>query len=276
MKSLNQAQKFTQKVFGLLLHKGDNMRVILISAGVGSRMLPVTEDIPKCLIKSSSGPSLLDPQIKSIRAAGIKNITVIVGYKAELIEEKIKRIEGTNINAVYNPFYAVSNNLISLWFARNYMDEDIITINGDNIFHSNILSSLIRRKNDIVLSMSKKKQYDIDDMKIIHRKGKLVEIGKNLPYKNANGESIGIIRYSKKGINILRDKLDFMVRNPKNHSLFYLEAIQQLVNDGIEVYLEEVNGDMWAELDFHIDLKYINENYRKFASKASKIIKSGI
>jgi len=67
-----------------------------------------------------------------------------------------------------------------------------------------------------------------------------------------------------------------MVRNPKNHALFYLEAIQQLVNDGIEVNLEEVKGDMWAELDFHIDLKYINENYRKFTSRASKIIKSGI
>lgn len=261
-----------QKVSGRIISKGDNMRVILISAGIGSRMLPITEDIPKCLIKLSSGQSVLDSQVDSIKEAGIKNITIIVGYKAELIEEKIKKMDGINIDTVYNPFYATSNNLISLWFARTCMDEDIITVNGDNIFHAKILSSLIRRKNDIVLSMSKKKQYDIDDMKIIYKNGKLVEIGKTIPYKNANGESIGIIRYSKNGINILRDKLDSMVRNPKNHSLFYLEAIQQIVNDGIEVYLEEVKGDMWAELDFHIDLEYINKNYRKFESKANKIL----
>ena len=251
------------------------MKAILISAGKGTRLLPLTEELPKCLMPLNNDITVIEQQLRVLFSANIKDIIIILGYKVEMVEKKIFSlpfINKMNINIIYNPFFDVSNNLISLWMARHFMDDDIITINGDDIFHADLINTLSADKNDIALSISIKEEYDMDDMKIIHNNNTLQNVGKDIEFDKATGESIGIIKYTPKGALILRDKLDQMVRSKSNHQLFYLKAIQSIVDDGVKISTVEIPSEKWAEIDFHYDLEFVQRNFNRFKEVSSKIL----
>mgnify|MGYP000925249877 FL=1 len=105
--------------------------------------------------------------------------------------------------------------------------------------------------------IDEKKEYDDDDMKVIHKNGEVQRVSKKIPAAEANGESIGIIKYSNKGPKIFVDMLDTMVRDLQNRNLFYLQAIQNIIDKGFKVHYSMCKESDWAELDFHPDLKLI-------------------
>jgi len=251
------------------------MKAILISAGKGTRLLPLTEELPKCLMPLNNNITVIEQQLRVLLSTNIKDVIIILGYKVEMVEEKINSlpfIDKMNIQIIYNPFFDISNNLISLWTAKHYMDDDIITINGDDIFHSDLIKTLSADKNDISLSISIKNEYDMDDMKIIHSNNILKNVGKDIDFDKATGESIGIIKYTPKGAIILRNKLEQMVRDKANHQLFYLKAIQSIVDDGVSISTVEIPSEKWAEIDFHYDLEFVQRNFNRFKEVSSKIL----
>jgi choline kinase len=137
------------------------MRAFLISAGKGTRLYPLTKNTPKSLLEVGEGLTLLEAQLHSLQEAGIVDITIIVGYRAEQIEAKLQKYnKDFNINTVYNPFYDVSNNLISIWMARHLMQDEFITINGDDMFTSSVIKNLMKSKNNITMVMDEKDDYD--------------------------------------------------------------------------------------------------------------------
>src|SRR6185369_15371895 len=100
-----------------------SMKAIILSAGQGSRLLPLTQERPKCLLPI--GPyTLLEWQIRAVAAAGIKDIAVVIGFKAELMEAELARLAKLGprgeikITPVFNPFYKVADNTGSCWLAR--------------------------------------------------------------------------------------------------------------------------------------------------------------
>jgi len=251
------------------------MRAILISAGKGTRLLPLTEELPKCLMPLNDDTTVIEQQLKVLHLTDINDVKIILGYQVEKVEAKINTlpfINKMNVEVIYNPFFDISNNLVSLWMARHFMDDEIITINGDDIFHSDLINTLVADKNDISLSISIKDSYDMDDMKIIHHNNILEQVGKDIDFEKATGESIGIIKYSKKGATILRNKLDEMVRNKETHQLFYLKAIQRIVDDGVKIKTVEIPSEKWAEIDFHYDLEFIQRNFNRFKEVSTKLL----
>jgi len=236
------------------------MRAFLISAGKGSRLYPLTKNTPKSLLEVGEGLTLLEAQLHSLQEAGIVDVTIIVGYRAEQIEAKLQKYnKDFNINTVYNPFYDVSNNLISIWMARHLMQDEFITINGDDMFTSSVITNLMKSKNNITMVMDEKDDYDEDDMKIIHKDGLVLEVSKKIDPAKTNGESVGIIKFSGHGPQIYINTLEEMVRDPENKDVFYLKAIQRIIDKGYPVYFSQCNKEDWGELDFHPDLMMIRE-----------------
>ena len=236
------------------------MRAFLISAGKGTRLYPLTKNTPKSLLEVGEGLTLLEAQLHSLQEAGIVDITIIVGYRAEQIEAKLHKYnKDFNINTVYNPFYDVSNNLISIWMARHLMQDEFITINGDDMFTSSVIKNLMKSKNNITMVMDEKDDYDEDDMKIVHKDGLVLEVSKKIDPAKANGESVGIIKFSGHGPQIYINTLEEMVRDPENKDVFYLKAIQQIIDKGYPVHFSKCNEGDWGELDFHPDLVMIRE-----------------
>lgn len=234
------------------------MKAIIISAGKGERLYPLTKNTPKSLLEVGDGLTMLETQLHSLSANNIKDIVIVTGFKSEQIEAKIKEYQQSlNITTVFNPFFDISNNLISVWMARHHMTSDFITINGDDIFSETVIENLLKSPHDITLVIDEKKSYDDDDMKVIHRNGEILEVSKKIDPLKANGESIGIIKYSNKGPRIFVEMLDSMVRDLQNRNLFYLQAIQNIIDKGFKVHYSLCQESDWAELDFHPDLRLI-------------------
>ena len=235
---------------------------LLLSAGIGSRLKNYLIETPKCLGKIDEEKTILDYQIESLSLSKIANIYIVTGYCHDKVEDYIKKkYSKFNINIIYNPFYNISNNIGSLWLAFQIIKPPLITINGDNIFSTDIITGLIQKTDDIVLTYSQKENYDEDDMKIIFENDYLLTIGKDLPADKANGESVGMIKYTANGYYLMNKVLNSMFQeNSESLKLFYLSAIKKIAERSQNVKLFKVDKNKWREFDFPEDfMRYESE-----------------
>ena len=245
------------------------MKAIILAAGKGERLMPLTSDTPKSLLELENGTTLLESQLITINKTAIDKVVIVTGYLTEKIESKVQRYSkeyNIDIQIIYNPFFDISNNLLSLWQARHEMESDFIIINGDDIFNDSVLLGLLEHdKNELItMVIDRKETYDEDDMKLIVENGRILEVSKKIPLNEANGESIGIIRVTAEAKGIMVDTMERMVRNKKNMQVFYLAMIQELINQGIAVGYHEISSKDWAEIDFHPDLEDIRKKISTF------------
>ncbi|MAQ74086.1 MAG: nucleotidyltransferase [Candidatus Marinimicrobia bacterium] len=245
------------------------MKAIILAAGKGERLMPLTSDTPKSLLELENETTLLESQLITINKTAIDKVVIVTGYLTEKIESKVQRYSkeyNIDIQIIYNPFFDISNNLLSLWQARHEMESDFIIINGDDIFNDSVLLGLLEHdKNELItMVIDRKETYDEDDMKLIVENGRILEVSKKIPLNEANGESIGMIRVTGEAKGIMVDTMERMVRNKKNMQVFYLAMIQELINQGIVVGYHEISSKDWAEIDFHPDLEDIRKKISTF------------
>ena len=245
------------------------MKAIILAAGKGERLMPLTSDTPKSLLELENGTTLLESQLITINKTVIDKVVIVTGYLTEKIESKVQRYSkeyNIDIQIIYNPFFDISNNLLSLWQARHEMESDFIIINGDDIFNDSVLLGLLEHDNNELITMviDRKETYDEDDMKLIVENGRILEVSKKIPLNEANGESIGMIRVTGEAKGIMVYTMERMVRNKKNMQVFYLAMIQELINQGIVVGYHEISSKDWAEIDFHPDLEDIRKKISTF------------
>ena len=181
------------------------MKAVLLSAGQGRRLLPLTAENPKCALQIQAR-SLLEWQIQELAKCGIRDVTVIVGFGAEKVDQILSGYEGpVRLQTVFNPFYGVSDNLASCWVARESFNGDFVLINGDTLFESAILQTLLDSPRwPVTLVTDCKDQYDADDMKVCLDGGRLVQVGKTIPSEQAHGESIGMMAFRGEGALLFR------------------------------------------------------------------------
>ena len=245
------------------------MKAIILAAGKGERLMPLTSDTPKSLLELENGTTLLESQLITINKTAIDKVVIVTGYLTEKIESKVQRYSkeyNIDIQIIYNPFFDISNNLLSLWQSMHEMESDFIIINGDDIFNDSVLLGLLEHdKNELItMVIDRKETYDEDDMKLIVENGRILEVSKKIPLNEANGESIGMIRVTGEAKGIMVDTIERMVRNKKNMQVFYLAMIQELINQGIVVGYHEISSKDWAEIDFHPDLEDIRKKISTF------------
>ncbi len=232
------------------------MKAVILSAGQGKRLLPLTENKPKCTVPIH-GQSILEWQVQELLQCGITPIQVVVGFGADQVETLLnRRFSSHSISTLFNPFYALADNLISCWIARLAMDDDFILLNGDTLFESKVLQGLLDApRAPITLVSDEKAEYDSDDMKIIVKGTQLLRIGKTLPLDQVNGESIGMIRFQGTGPELFSSALEQRIRHPDSLKQWYLSLVDELAQDG-HVSTFGIKGYRWAEIDNPSDLQY--------------------
>ncbi|WP_031552720.1 sugar phosphate nucleotidyltransferase [Parvularcula oceani] len=226
------------------------MRAIILSAGRGSRLLPLTAARPKCLLEVG-GVSVVRHQIRALARGGIDDITVVTGFLPHAVEEDV-RAHGTDatVRCRFNPFYQIADNLASCWMVRDRMSEDFILLNGDTLFEDALLEDVLAAPPAAVsVTIDKKGEYDEDDMKVTLRGTELVGIGKTLGHSATDGESIGMLRFMGDGPRVFTDKLEAMMRTPEGVRSWFLKAIDGLAKSGITVETCSIQGRAWSELD---------------------------
>jgi len=243
----------------------NSLKAIILAAGRGERLYPLTKEKPKCLI-DIGGVTILEHQIHNLRLNGITDVVLITGYMADMIEKTVSNIDsdGMNIKLIYNPHYDVSNNLVSLSMALDDMNSDFIIINGDDVFHPDIIKKLILADDEeITLMINIKDEYDTDDMNVTIKDEKIIEVNKNIKNEDANGESIGIMKFIGAGVYKMRDMVARMVETPEGKNDYYLKAIQNIANEYNIVGYADVGELPWGEVDYPEDLEYVREKVIK-------------
>ena len=184
------------------------MKAIILAAGRGSRLLPLTENLPKCLLPVGA-TTVLSLQLDTLERAGVEEAIVLTGFMAGSVEAEIEGRSGPmRVQTLFNPFYQVADNLASCWMARDFMQDDFLLINGDTLIEPALAERVVQSPaNNIQVTIDKKPAYDSDDMKVTLNGTALTAIGKTLGADETHGESIGFLRFMQDGPRLFRDKL---------------------------------------------------------------------
>lgn len=243
------------------------MRMIVLAAGKGTRLRPLTDNTPKSLIDLGNGSTMLEQQIKgAVSCRHIAEMVIITGYRTEQIEAKIQKyIDQIPIQIVYNPFYDLSNNLFSLWTSHYLMEtDDFVITNGDNIYEPavyEILDREIEKDEGIRVCINYKSEFDEDDMKVnLDPAGHAIAISKKLPRDKTDAESVGLsIVKGERYRNLFRKKILELIRKVEYRNLFWLEIYNRLTEDGVSIGTFEIESNDWQEVDFHPDINDLRD-----------------
>lgn len=245
------------------------MRAIVLSAGQGSRLMPLTIDRPKCLLPVGSR-TVLQWQLEALcQSREIDEIVVVTGFKTGLIEGALSEMTSvrTPVTPVFNPFYNIADNLASCWMARDYMREDFLIVNGDSLFEIAVLPTIFNgAKAAINLTVNRKDNYDSDDMKVTLRDDRVAAVGKTLMRHETDAESIGLVLFKGEGPELFRRTMEIGMRDGWGLSAWYLQVIDRLAKDG-HVGATDIGSLEWGEIDFPSDL----ENATQLAARWEKL-----
>jgi len=246
------------------------MRAIIVSAGQGKRLLPHTESTPKCLLNVLDDLSVLEIQLRTLVACGIRDVSIMVGFHAEKVEQTLAQrpIAGLNVRTCYNPFYDVSDNLATVWLALPEMDGDFIILNGDTLFELSLLEQVLSGPEvPITVTINEAPVYDEDDMKVrLDENGKLREIGKHLDINDCDAESIGLLVFRGAGVQIMKDALDHAIRTSDGLRNWYLKVIGNIAREH-PVDIARITGHWWGEVDSPEDLDSVRKSLAKIDQK---------
>ena len=230
------------------------MKAIILSAGQGTRLLPLTRKVPKCAL-AVSGRSILEWQLHEIAQCDIDEVVVVTGFAAERVDDIVRKPHGVPVRTLHNHYYAQYDNLGTCWMARSEMEGPFVLLNGDTLFEAAVLHRLLTSTEErpITVATDRKATYDADDMKVIAAAGRLVRVGKRLDPAEVNGEAIGMSRYTATGAALFREMLDRMITGGDGAKLWYLSAVDALARRG-QVGVRWIDGLSWCEIDDRADL----------------------
>ena len=236
-------------------------KAIILSAGQGSRLGHLTDDKPKCLI-DFNGRTLLDRQLDALAANGVEEAVVVTGFRDDQIEAALERRGGAGprVRTVYNPFYKVADNLGSLFVAKAEIEGDVLVWNGDTLVSDELMAKVVgnRDQSGICVTIDRKDGYDEDDMKVVvDDEGRLHAIGKRLPMKDVNAESIGLLAFRGDGAQTFRRAIERAIRTTEGTTIWYLRVIHQVAQEG-PVWTLDIKDHEWGEVDFPEDVEAAN------------------
>ncbi len=241
------------------------MKAVILSAGQGKRLLPLTADNPKCLL-NLDGQTIIEWQIGELAKCGIERVSVVTGYRAERVELLLaRRYDPRRVRVLYNPTYSWADNLFSCWAARHEMNNEFVLLNGDTLFEAVVLERLLDAPvHPVTVVTHKKSRYDADDMKVSLDGDRLVNIGKKLASDQVDAESIGMILFREQGPVMFRRALDKAMGEPSASKKWYLSVIAHMARS-MPVWTFAANGLQWCEVDYPADLEKARKVVRSFS-----------
>lgn len=250
------------------------MKAIILSAGQGRRLLPLTASTPKCLLPVDGARTGLDVQLTALAGCGVRKAIVMVGFGAERVEAHLAEhpVPGIEVETRFNPFFESSDNLVTCWLASRDMEGEFLLLNGDTLFESDLLGRVLAAPAaPITVTIDRKDAYDADDMKVSLARGRrLRAIGKKLdPSLPVDGEAIGLIRFLGRGGRVFRDALEAAVRNPSTHRAWYLSVVNEIAQAN-RVETCSIEGAWWAEIDSPADLAEVRAEFEARRAVASR------
>lgn len=230
------------------------MKVLILAAGVGTRISRYLGDHPKSCVDVGGKP-LIRRTMELFYRNNITDITIVVGYQEKYIHEALK---GFDYKTYKNPFYKVTNSIASMWFAKNdLLDDDLIILNADLFIEDSMLQDLINTDLSPVF-LSDSTRIEDADYRFYWEGNKLIKFGKELKNEDTSGEYVGIAKIQKKDLKIMKAQLEYLV-DKGEYNMWWEDVFYSLVETGKNVYIKDIKGAFWAEVDFIEDYERIKE-----------------
>jgi choline kinase len=226
------------------------MRAIILAAGRGGRLRGVTGNLPKCLARIGA-TTLLERQIAALRRCSVESITVVAGYRAGDVRRVCR-----GVDIAYNARFASTNSLYSLWLVRQLVTDGLLVLNGDVLFHDQLLVDLLTaRYEDALLvaapSGSETAVFTDEEMKVRARAGLVVDIAKTIEPADADGENIGIAKFGRHGAAVLVEEMDRLISGGGQNE--WLPAAFAAFCRRRPLHIVDSRGFPWIEIDFPED-----------------------
>lgn len=237
------------------------MKAVLLAAGIASRLKPLTDNTPKCLLKVGDKP-ILQRMIENLQKNGINDVVVVTGYLNYMIEEFLNNnFPDVNFTFLHNEKFNSTNNIYSLWMTKNeIIGSDMLLLDSDIIFDGDIIKLLLNSKHENCLAVRSDQELGEEEIKIMLKEnGAIKEISKVVEPSAAVGESIGIEKFSKKLVEKLFAILDEKIINKNEINIFYEAAFQDAINSGEDIYPVNVGELKCMEIDTPDDFEIANQ-----------------
>lgn len=233
---------------------------VILAAGIGSRLAPLTDDCAKTLL-SVGGSLILERMIRNCLSCGISQFVLVLGHRADQIKQFVdKTFRGIRVTYVINDRYRDTNTGYSLMLASSAIGAgDFVKFDADVVFDVKILRNLIDNRLPNVLCIDRNIALEDEEVKVITDDAmQVLEIGKCVNPKTAMGESIGIEKISAKTGPVLFAELAEMMESPAHHQDYYEAAYERLVAKGIAFHGLDITGLNWTEIDTPSDFATAN------------------
>jgi len=227
------------------------MKAVILAAGVASRLRPLTNHIPKCLLKVGD-KSILERTIDNLVKNKISEIIVVTGFLREMIVDFLtQKYPKLKFTFIFNEKYDSTNNIYSLWLAKSEMlGYEMLLMDSDIIFDSRIIGQLISSEYENNLALRSSENLSEEEIKcLLNNDGSIKEIGKLINPEEAVGESIGIEKFSKELVFRLYTILDRKILDEKEVNIFYEAAFQDTMNSGAKIFPVDVKEYKCMEID---------------------------
>jgi len=159
------------------------MNALILASGAGKRLRPLTDSVPKALVKIGN-KTILDLQLEALIKHRIERVIITTGPFKEKLEEHVRSNYPIKVWFVNNPKYETTNYIYSLWLAKNLIDSDMLLLHGDLLFDDVLIGKLIEAKNNSVL-INKRIKPPEKDFKALIEGNRVAQIGVELSGPNA-------------------------------------------------------------------------------------------
>lgn len=260
------------------------MKIIILAAGQGTRLRPLTDDRPKCMVEVN-GKSIIERQLDTMYACGIKeeDITIVTGYRSDVLADKFKN---TGLQIIFNEAYETTNMVCSLMCARGLMEaeEDVIISYGDIIYDKDVFKKILSAQDDMSVIVddgwyeywSQRCENPLDDAETLmfDQDDYLTEIGqKTTDLAKVQSQYIGLMRFRGKGLaSVLALSAEAqrrsahgepLWRTDRNYAKMYMtDLLQGLIDEGNKLRAAHIQRG-WFEIDDCEDLKVVESAIAK-------------
>lgn len=234
----------------------DTKTAVILVAGVGERLRPLTNDRPKALMELG-GETILGRAIRLLTAHGVQEIVLATGYREDQIRRKVQDL-GVKIELVPNPEYQSTQNSVSLLACRRALaDKSFFKLDGDVVFRSEVLTRLANSSAPLSVATDASRSLDEEAMKVRIEAGRIRAFGKHL--EQAHAETIGVECLSASaGVRVF-DAIERAVAAGQK-SLYYEDFYSELIRaDELDAEAVDVSDLPWAEVDTPEDLERARE-----------------
>jgi HAD superfamily hydrolase (TIGR01450 family) len=245
---------------------------VILAAGIGSRLRPLTSNKPKCLVKTANKP-IIEYQIDAYIKAGIEELIIVSGYESEAIEKYCKHIKRPRIKIIKNNDYESTNNMYSLYLAKKHiLGKPFILNNGDLAIDEDIILKLKKSKYKDAIAVDRE-VYSEESMKIsVDKENHVTGISKDIARSAAYGVSIDFYKFSAPTGKVLLKEIQHIIEAEDNKKDWTEVAMQRIFSKKrIKCYPFNIGGSRWVEIDNYEDLAVSDRLFSNFDQAINEI-----